>query len=98
WSDPSPLAQDGIAVARDLHTLLERAQVPGPFVLVGHSAGAQHARIFAGRYPEQAAGRVLRDGQPAEAFEGLPIFPLFYSVYRRVSPLLPPLARLGAGR
>jgi pimeloyl-ACP methyl ester carboxylesterase len=98
WSDPSPVVQDGIAVARDLHTLLERGQVPGPFVLVGHSSGAQYVRIFAGRYPEQVTGMVLLDGQPAEAFEGLPVFPLFYSVYRRVSPLLPPLTRLGAGR
>src|SRR4029079_17185337 len=98
WSDPVSLLQDGGAVAADLHTLLDRANVPGPFVLVGHSSGAQYVRIFAGRYPEQAAGMVLLDGQPAEAFEGLPIFPLFYSVYRRVSPLLPPLARLGAGR
>ena len=85
-------------MARDLHTLLERGQVAGPFVLVGHSSGAQYVRIFAGRYPEQVAGMVLLDGQPAEAFEGLPIFPLFYAVYRRVSPLLPSLARLGAGR
>ena len=41
---------------------------------------------------------VLLDGQPAEAFEGLPIFPVFYSVFRRVSALLPSLARLGVGR
>jgi pimeloyl-ACP methyl ester carboxylesterase len=28
WSDPSTGAQDGLAVATDLHTLLERADVP----------------------------------------------------------------------
>ena len=98
WSDPSSVAQDGIAVATDLHNLLDRGHVPGPFVLVGHSSGAQYVRIFAGRYPEQVAGMVLLDGQPAEAFEGLPIFPLFYAVFRRVSALLPSLARLGVGR
>jgi len=98
WSDPSPAPQDGIAVARDLHTLLERGRVPGPFVLVGHSSGAQYVRIFAGRYPEDVSGMFLLDGQPAEAFEGLPIYPLFYRVYFRVSALLPSLSRLGAGR
>jgi pimeloyl-ACP methyl ester carboxylesterase len=98
WSDAAAAVQDGIAVATDLHTLLERGDVPGPFVLVGHSSGAQYVRIFAGRYPDQVAGMILLDGQPAEAFEGLPSFPAFYSMFRRVSALLPSLARLGVGR
>jgi hypothetical protein len=41
---------------------------------------------------------VLLDGQPAEAFEGLPNFPSFYNAFRRISALLPSLARLGVGR
>jgi hypothetical protein len=41
---------------------------------------------------------VLLDGQPAEVFESLPIFPVFYSGFRRVSALLPSLARLGVAR
>jgi pimeloyl-ACP methyl ester carboxylesterase len=98
WSDPASGPQDGVAVVTDLHILLDRGHVPGPFVLVGHSSGAQYVRIFAGRYPEQVAGMVLLDGQPAEAFEGLPSFPAFYNGFRRVSPLLPSLARLGVGR
>ena len=44
------------------------------------------------------AGIVLLDGQPAEAFEGLPAFPAFYNIFRRVSALLPSLARLGVAR
>ncbi len=98
WSDPAAVAQDGIAVATDLHILLDRGHVTGPLLLVGHSSGAQYVRIFAGRYPEQVAGMVLLDGQPAEVFESLPIFPVFYNVFRRVSALLPSLARLGVGR
>jgi pimeloyl-ACP methyl ester carboxylesterase len=98
WSDSAAAAHDGIAVATDLHILLDRARVRGPFVMVGHSSGAQYVRIFAGRYPEQVAGMVLLDGQPAEAFEGLPDFPAFYDGFRRVSALLPSLARLGVGR
>jgi pimeloyl-ACP methyl ester carboxylesterase len=98
WSDPSPGPNDGVAVATSLHVLLERAHVPGPFVLVGHSSGANYVRIFAGRYPEQIAGMVLLDGQPAEAFESLPAFPSFYARYRGVFALMPSLARLGVGR
>jgi pimeloyl-ACP methyl ester carboxylesterase len=98
WSDAAAAEQDGAGVATDLHTLLDRGHIPGPFVLVGHSSGAEYVRIFAGRYPEQVAGMVLLDGQPPEAFESLPIFPVFYNGFRRVSALLPSLARLGVGR
>ena len=98
WSDPASAPQDGVAVATDLHTLLDRGHVVGPFVLVGHSSGAEYVRIFADRYPEQVAGMVLLDGQPAEAFESLPTFPAFYNGFRRVSALFPSLARLGVGR
>jgi len=98
WSESVATSQDGVAVATDLHILLDRAHVDGPFVLVGHSSGAEYVRIFAGRYPEQVAGMVLLDGQPPEVFESLPIFPTFYNVFRRVSALLPSLARLGVGR
>ena len=98
WSDPAAAEQDGIAVASDLHVLLDGAHVTGPFVLVGHSSGAEYVWIFAGRYPEQVAAMVLLDGQPPEAFESLPIFPVFYNGFRRVSALLPSLARLGVGR
>jgi pimeloyl-ACP methyl ester carboxylesterase len=97
WSDPAA-EQDGVAVTADLRTLLDRAHVPGPFVFVGHSSGAQYVRIFAGRYPEQVAGMVLLDAQPTDAFEGLPAYPAFYSAFRRISALLPSLARLGVGR
>src|SRR3954469_14841993 len=36
-SDAEPAA--GADAARDLHVLLERAHVPGPYVLAGHSLG-----------------------------------------------------------
>ena len=99
WSDPAPVPQDGVAVAMDLHALLDGGHVNGPLVLVGHSTGAQYVRIFAGRYPERVAGMVLLDGQPAEALERLPAFPTLYNlVLRRVSGLAPSVARLGVGR
>lgn len=61
WSEPASGPQDGVEVATDLHTLLDRAQIEGPYVLVGHSVGGIYALIFADRYPDQAAGLVLLD-------------------------------------
>src|SRR5438270_3652900 len=39
WSQAAPAPQDGLATAAALHTLLSRAHVGGPYVLVGHSTG-----------------------------------------------------------
>jgi pimeloyl-ACP methyl ester carboxylesterase len=98
WSDPPPSPQDGIAIASDLHSLLDRAHIPGPYVLVGHSTGGAYARIFAARYADQVAGMVMLDSQPNEAFTGLPDFPSFYNMITRASALFPSLARLGVFR
>ena len=98
WSDPPASPQDGLAVATDLHTLLGHAQIPGPYVIVGHSTGGVYARIFAASYPDQVAGMVLLDSQPNEALTGLPDFPSQYSVLRRATALFPSLARLGVFR
>jgi pimeloyl-ACP methyl ester carboxylesterase len=98
-SDPPPNPQDGLAVATDLRTLLDRAGIPGPYVLVGHSTGGVYARIFAARYPDQVAGMVMLDSQPNEALSGgLPTFPSFYSGIRRASALFPSLSRVGLFR
>ncbi len=97
WSEPAPAAQDGEAVAADLHALLDSARVPGPYVIVGHSSGAAYARIFADRHAGSVAGMVLLDGQPSEAFESLPGYAAFHDRLRRVSTLLPVLAHLGLG-
>ncbi len=98
WSDPAASPQDGVAVSTDLHALLDRAQIPGPYVLVGHSTGGAYIRVFSARYPDQVAGMVLLDSQPNEALTGLPDFPSQYSVIRRASALFPSLARLGVFR
>src|SRR3989449_2201045 len=94
WSDPPASPQDGVAVATDLNTLLDHAQIPGPYVLVGHSTGGAYVRVFAARYPDQVAGMVFLDSQPNEALTGLPDFPSQYSAIRRASALFSSLARL----
>ena len=85
-------------VATDLHTLLQRAEIPGPYVLAGHSVGGTYALTFAARYPQQVAGMVLLDSSTPRQFTALPDYPAAYSSARRLSALLPPLARVGLMR
>lgn len=59
WSEPTDTPQDGTRVATDLHTLLHAANVPGPYVLAGHSFGGLYVLTFAARYPQEVAGMVL---------------------------------------
>jgi len=47
--------------ARDLHVLLDRMHVPGPYVIAGHSLGGMFALSYADRYPAQVGGIVLLD-------------------------------------
>lgn len=98
WSESAGGPQDGRQMAADLHSLLSRAQVPGPYVLAGHSFGGLSALIFAAEYPRDVAGVVLLDSTHPEMFTRLPTYPVFYEIYRRVSALFPSLARFGVGR
>jgi pimeloyl-ACP methyl ester carboxylesterase len=68
WSEPAATAQDGAQIATDLHRLLQRGHVPGPYVLAGHSFGGLYVLTFAARYPDEVAGMVLVDSTaPASA-------------------------------
>ena len=98
WSEAASGSQDGVALATDLHTLLEQAGVKGPYVLVGHSFGGLYALNFAALYPEQVAGMVLLDSTPPDALEGLPTFPRSHALLRRANAVFPSLARVGITR
>jgi pimeloyl-ACP methyl ester carboxylesterase len=98
WSDDAAGAQDGLAVAADLHTLLGRAHETGPYLLVGHSAGGSYAMIYAARYPDEVAGMVLLDSTTPNQFTVLPDFASEYSLSRRMFAVLPSLARLGVAQ
>jgi pimeloyl-ACP methyl ester carboxylesterase len=61
WSDPVELPRTAAAVADELRGLLHAADVPAPYVLVGHSLGGFYARRFAQRFPEEVAGLLFLD-------------------------------------
>ncbi|MFC8798584.1 alpha/beta fold hydrolase [Promicromonospora sp. NPDC057138] len=102
WSESSETAQDGAEIAADLHTLLESGQVPGPYVLVGHSFGGLYTLTSAALYPDEVAGMVLVD-TTAPASEPAPRSTTTSDdaspdAMDRLAALLGTTARLGLGR
>ena len=68
WSELGPLPRTSERIAEELHTLLERAGVLGPYVLVGHSFGGYNVRLFASQFPDTIAGVVLLDSAHEDQF------------------------------
>jgi len=63
WSESSPQPRTAREYAKELHTLLTKANEPGPYVLVGHSMGAFTVIMYAHDYPAEVSGLVLVDAQ-----------------------------------
>jgi pimeloyl-ACP methyl ester carboxylesterase len=61
WSEPGPMPRDAGQIAKELHTLLQNANIPGPYIMVGHSLGGLSVRVFTHNYPSEVAGVVLID-------------------------------------
>src|SRR5688572_22949246 len=66
-SDPAPMPRTSRDMMMDLHTLLTEANVPGPYVLVGHSLGGFIIRLYADEHPEEIIGMVLVDSSHPDA-------------------------------
>jgi pimeloyl-ACP methyl ester carboxylesterase len=98
WSDAAEGPQDAAQTATDLHTLLERANVPGPYVLAGHSFGGLYILTFAANYPDQVAGMVLLDSTAPASAPSPPAKAGSYDLVGRISALLPAVAHLGVAR
>ena len=61
WSDAIDLPRTAAAVTDELRELLRAANVPAPYLLVGHSLGGAYARHYAQRFPSEVAGLLLMD-------------------------------------
>ena len=75
WSDrgPSPRATDQIV--DELSALLESAEIPAPYIMVGHSFGGFNMIYFSRLYASRTAGLVLVESSNPEQAERLPSIP-----------------------
>jgi pimeloyl-ACP methyl ester carboxylesterase len=76
-SDPLARPRTCSDIANDLHHLLQIAQIPSPYLLVGHSVGGLTVRVYAHHHPDEVGGIVLLD-------------PSHHDSWRRERAILPP--------
>ena len=69
WSDSGPKPRTTARITKELKTLLTQANIPGPYLLVGHSFGGFNIRYFASEYPKLIAGLILLDSSHPQQFE-----------------------------
>jgi pimeloyl-ACP methyl ester carboxylesterase len=72
YSDPSPSTRTSEVIAKELHALLQAAQIAPPYVLVGHSMGGYDVRLYASLYRSEVAGMVLVDASHPDQRHRLP--------------------------
>ena len=60
-SDSASMPRDPADVVTELHDLLAAADVPGPYVLVGHSLGGAFDVLYALTYPDDVTALVVVD-------------------------------------
>ncbi len=63
WSERGEKPRSGEEMAKELHLLLEKARVPKPYIIVGHSFGGTLSRFFVNQYPDDVAGVIFVDSQ-----------------------------------
>lgn len=66
WSETSPNPRTSSQIVKELHTLLKNAEIPTPYVLVGHSVGGANMQLYANQFPDEVVGMVLVDSSHAE--------------------------------
>jgi pimeloyl-ACP methyl ester carboxylesterase len=97
-SDPGPAPRDAQSIARELHSLLQAAGEPAPYVLVGWSFGGLLARVYAGQYPEEVGGLVLLDSSHPDQWTSTVEGHMQYQSNALIYTVAPWLARLGVLR
>jgi len=63
-SSKVPTPRTAGEIVNDLHELLETADVPGPYVLTGSSAGGSFVQLYGRRYPDEVVGVVAMNAVP----------------------------------
>jgi len=100
WSESTPKGtpRDGKEVATELHTLLQKANIAPPYVMVGHSFGGLYTLFFAHQYPHDVAGVVLLDSSHPDQWTSTAAGQQLYQSNARLFSITSSLARLGVLR
>ena len=72
WSDESSNSRTSDQIVEELHLLLNQAEIPKPYILVGHSFGGINMQLYFSKYPEEVQGIILVDSSHPEQVEKLP--------------------------
>src|SRR5215216_907289 len=96
WSEMGPEPRDAKQISSELHTLLSKAGIKGPYVLVGHSFGGMYMQTYAARYPDEVAGVTLVDSSTEpDQFSQRPEARDSYEPQRQTFAVVSQLAQLG---
>ena len=68
-SDTGDLPRSSLDRVHELHTVLNKANVKAPYIIVAHSIGGYNARLFAGTYPNEVSGIIFVDCSHENQFE-----------------------------
>lgn len=98
WSEASGKQQTLEGTASDLHKLLTNANIPGPYVLVGHSIAGLYVREFQALYPDEVAGIVLVDASHPQQLDRFPEYSAGNQSGLSLAVVAALLARVGVPR
>ncbi|MEP1001263.1 alpha/beta hydrolase [Leptolyngbya sp. SLC-A1] len=93
WSDANPRSSCTSQKSVDeLHSLLNKAGINPPYILVGHSLGGVNMRLYASQYPKDVVGLVLVDSShenqmTSEMWRRIKMQSWFYQVLRVFSQI-----------
>ncbi|HKO19536.1 MAG TPA: alpha/beta hydrolase, partial [Acidobacteriaceae bacterium] len=83
WSDESRYPRESKVFVEELHTLLRKAGINPPLILVGHSMGGFDVLLYADRYRDEVKGMILVDSAYPDLANRLPKLKTSLSEWRK---------------